>query len=169
MRTSRNGIDLGLFDYPTDEIEAAALDESPFLDGLSKDDWAKILEVVEKRQFREGENILAVDDSFYILTEGEVEVILEQEGNAAVVLANIPTGSVFGEMAFFDQRPRSASIRAKCSGSAIRFTRANFETLAAWHPVISRKILFDLGRIMSARLRWTTGRMGTNQHRKKAQ
>ena len=74
------------------------------------------------------------------------------------MLATITEGSVFGEIAFFDGAPRSATIRSRSTGSAVRVTRENFETLAAWEPTIARQLLFDLGRILAMRLRWTTGR-----------
>lgn len=77
------------------------------------------------------------------------------------VLATIPEGSVFGEISFFDGAPRSAAIRSRTQGSAIRVTRENFDTLAAWEPVIARKMLFDLGRVLAMRLRWTTSLSAT--------
>lgn len=145
---------MGLFDYP-DTIEAdKQLQEITFLEGLSDADWSRILKLVETRQFRAGDDLIRAgdkDDSFYILTNGEVEVTIGDK-----VLAAIPKGSVFGEIAFFDGAPRSATIRSKTAGSAIRVTRENFNTLAAWEPVIARQLLFDLGRVLAMRLRWTT-------------
>lgn len=145
---------MGLFDYSGAEASEASLDEITFLADLSEKDWSRILKLVETRQFRAGENLINTgdkDDSFYILTNGDVEVTIGD-----TVLASIPEGSVFGEIAFFDGAPRSATIRAKTNGSAIRVTRENFDTLAAWEPVIARQVLFDLGRILAMRLRWTT-------------
>ena len=93
------------------------------------------------------------DDSFYILTSGDVDVIVGA-GDAETVLATISEGSVFGEIAFFDRQPRSATIRAKTQGAAVRVTRETFDNLAAWEPNIARQMLYDLGRILAMRLRW---------------
>ncbi len=145
---------MGLFDYPDSGASDKPLQEIVFLENISKSDWATILKLVETRQFRAGDNLIRAgdkDSSFYILTNGEVEVALGDK-----ILATIPEGSVFGEIAFFDGEPRSATIRATTNGKAIRVTRENFDTLAAWEPVIARQLLFDLGRIMAMRLRWTT-------------
>lgn len=145
---------MGLFDYPDASVPDAPLQEITFLADLSEDDWARVRKLVETRQFRAGDDLIRVgdkDDSFYILTDGEVEVVIGDK-----VLASIPEGSVFGEISFFDGAPRSATIRSKTPGSAIRLTRENFDTLAAWEPVIARQLLFDLGRILAMRLRWTT-------------
>ncbi len=145
---------MGLFDYPGDAAPDVPLQEITFLADLSEDDWARVRKLVETRQFRTGDDLIRAgdkDDSFYILTNGEVEVVIGDK-----VLASIPEGSVFGEIAFFDGAPRSATIRSKTNGSALRLTRENFDTLAAWEPVIARQLLFDLGRILAMRLRWTT-------------
>jgi len=145
---------MGLFDYPADTAPDEPLQEITFLADLSEADWARLRKLVETRQFRAGDDLIRAgdkDDSFYILTDGEVEVVIDDK-----VLASIPEGSVFGEIAFFDGAPRSATIRSRTSGSAIRVTRENFETLAAWEPVIARQLLFDLGAILAMRLRWTT-------------
>ncbi len=150
---------MGLFDYSAAATPDISLDEITLLADLSEEDWGRVLKLVETRQFRSGENLIKVgdkDDSFYILTSGEVEVVIDGV-DGETVLATISEGSVFGEISFFDRAPRSATIRARVQGSAVRVTRENFETLAAWEPAIARQLLFDLGRILSMRLRWTTG------------
>lgn len=150
---------MGLFDYPGTDSQDTALAEITFLGELSEAEWARILRLVETRQFRAGEDLIRTgekDDSFYILTNGEVDVVIGS-GSTQTTLATITEGSVFGEIAFFDREPRSATIRAKSQGSAVRITRENFDNLAAWEPNIARQILLDLGRILAIRLRWTTG------------
>lgn len=150
---------MGLFDYPGTESQDKALTEITFLGELSEAEWARILRLVETRQFRAGEDLIRTgekDDSFYILTNGEVDVVIDG-GSVQTTLATITEGSVFGEISFFDREPRSATIRAKSQGSAVRITRENFDNLAAWEPNIARQILLDLGRILAIRLRWTTG------------
>jgi CRP/FNR family cyclic AMP-dependent transcriptional regulator len=145
---------MGLFDYNTKPDTTQPLQEIIFLADLSSDDWARMQKIVKSRLFRPGDDLIRAgdkDDSFYILTEGEVEVTI---GNK--ILATIAEGSVFGEISFFDGALRSATIRAKTKGSAIRVTREDLDSLAAWEPEISRKMLFDLGRILAMRLRWTT-------------
>lgn len=154
---------MGLFDYPGTESQDTALAEITFLGELSEAEWARILRLVETRQFRAGEDLIRTgekDDSFYILTNGEVDVIIVS-GSAETTLATITEGSVFGEISFFDREPRSATIRARSQGTAVRFTRENFDNLAAWEPNIARQILLDLGRILAIRLRWTTGQTFT--------
>lgn len=95
-----------------------------------------------------------LDASFYILTEGDVEVLADDD--AVEVIARISAPSVFGEVAFFDEAPRSASVRAATEGGAIRVTRADFFALATWEPRVAQSLLMDLGRALATRLRHTT-------------
>jgi CRP/FNR family transcriptional regulator, cyclic AMP receptor protein len=151
---------MGLFDYAVAADDSADLNEITLLADLSDEDWSRVLRIVEIRHFKTGEDLVRIgdrDESFYILTSGSVDVVVEADGRESV-LAAIYEGSVFGELAFFDDAPRSATIRARSRGSAVRVTRENYESLAAWEPEIARTLLFDLGRVLAMRLRWTTQR-----------
>jgi CRP-like cAMP-binding protein len=153
---------MGLFDYPTGPAEDVPVEEVSFLDGLSEADWKKILSVVETRQFRAGEELVKIgetDDSFYIISSGSVETLIPDGKGQWRALSVIPEGSIFGEIAFFDHGPRSATIRAVENGTAIRVTRQNFDHLTAWEPALARTILLELGKILSFRLRWLTTRV----------
>ncbi|HEY1721973.1 MAG TPA: cyclic nucleotide-binding domain-containing protein [Magnetospirillaceae bacterium] len=153
---------MGLFDYPTGPAEEVPVEEVSVLEDLSEADWKKILSVVETRHFRQGEELVKmgdVDDSFYILSSGSVETLIPDGKGGWRALSVIPEGSVFGEIAFFDHGPRSASIRAVENGAAIRVTRKNFDHLAAWEPALARTLLVELGKVLSFRLRWLTTRV----------
>jgi len=151
---------MGLFDYPkSSEMAQRMLDEFTFLGEASSEDWDIIRAHVETKNFGAGEKLVRygeIDTSFFILTEGTVEIVVEQSDGEPHVLSNIPKGSVFGEIAFFDGQPRSATILSRVSGSAMKISRENFNKLSQTHPKIANLILFDLARILALRLRWTT-------------
>ena len=152
---------MGLFDYPTGSGKEAAVEDINFLGDLDEADWKKILSLVETRRFRAGEDVIRsgeMDDSFYILSEGSCEVIVPDADGEMVRISTIAEGSVFGEVAFFDHGARSATIRALENGTVIRVTRANFDHLAAWEPMLARRVLFDLGKALAVRLRYMTSR-----------
>jgi CRP-like cAMP-binding protein len=62
--------------------------------------------------FAEGTNA----DAFYIVSKGTVEVILPRQNQSDVIVMQLGPGKFFGEMAFFHERRRWASIRASESG-----------------------------------------------------
>ena len=55
-------------------------------------------------------------ESCYIVTKGTVEVILPREGQSDVIALQLGPGKVFGEMGFFHDRRRKASVRASEHG-----------------------------------------------------
>ncbi|HLO33369.1 MAG TPA: ATP-binding cassette domain-containing protein [Anaerolineales bacterium] len=55
-------------------------------------------------------------DSFYIVTRGTVEVILPRPNQSDVVTLQLGPGKVLGEMGFFHERKRRASVRASENG-----------------------------------------------------
>jgi len=55
-------------------------------------------------------------DAFYIVTKGTVEVILPRPNQSDVVTLQLGPGKILGEMAFFHDRKRHASVRASERG-----------------------------------------------------
>jgi ABC-type lipoprotein export system ATPase subunit len=51
-------------------------------------------------------------DAFYIVSKGTVEVILPRPNQSDVIALQLGPGKFFGEMAFFHERKRRASVRA---------------------------------------------------------
>jgi CRP/FNR family cyclic AMP-dependent transcriptional regulator len=155
-RSAKGGI-MGLFDYPEHgDAGSASQVGNPdfvFLENHSPEAWKKIIAHAETMRFSAGQVLVRaddVDDSFYILSKGSVEVVLPGSERA---LTTIREGSVFGEMSFFDCLPRSATIRASTAGTVIRVTRDGFTRLSGWEPALARTILLDLGKILALRLR----------------
>jgi CRP/FNR family transcriptional regulator, cyclic AMP receptor protein len=89
------------------------------------------------------------DRALYLVLSGRLEALV---GGSP----SIDPGSVFGELAFLDGLPRSATVRAVEDGEALRLSFDAFEVLAARHPELGRAILLDLGRIAALRLRRLT-------------
>ena len=58
---------------------------------------------------REGEN----GDSIYLIGSGSAEAVLSASGGETIVLSVMQRGETFGEMGFFERKPRSATVRAR--------------------------------------------------------
>ena len=57
-------------------------------------------------------------DAFYIVSKGTVEVVLPRPNQSDVIAMQLCPGKFFGELAFFRDRKRHASVRAAESGPA---------------------------------------------------
>lgn len=147
------------FDYGQDPSDSAAHQEMAFLSGADEADWKRLIAHCARVTFRSGDMVLKQGDqtqALFIVAKGELEVVQDGGKRGLKRVAGIPAGSVFGEQAFFDGASRSASVRAVTDGELLELAAADFEVLAAHEPRLARAILFDLGRILSLRLREMT-------------
>lgn len=129
------------------------------LRNASDEQWKKLLAHTTSRRFIPGEWLIRegeADDALYFLGSGELEVLMPRGHGEPRRLAVIRPGSVVGEQSFLDHQPRSTSIRALGDGEVLRLSREKFLVFSAREPALARDLLFDLGRIVSLRLRDTT-------------
>lgn len=82
---------------------------------LTHNQLLQATKVAQKMNFNAGAMILSEGtnaDTFYIVTEGTVEVILPRPNQSDVVALQLGPGKVFGEIEFFHESKHRASIRA---------------------------------------------------------
>ena len=90
-------------------------------------------------------------DGCYRLDEGLLKVSMVSPAGAERILAILGPGSIVGDMAMIDGRPRSASVSA-LRDCKLRFvSRAAFEAVAAKNPDVYKHLL----SLLAARLRDT--------------
>jgi CRP-like cAMP-binding protein len=148
-----SGLGSSFFNYDSVEVVERA-DEFEFLAKRPESDWAKVLDHCETRRFSSGETLIEAcetDRALYLLTEGTIGVRLAGAESATFKAIDAP--SVLGEVAFLDGGPRSATLFGITDGEVLRLRLESFEVLSAREPELGRAILFDLARIVTARLR----------------
>ena len=89
--------------------------------------------------FKEGE----APDAMYVVKTGRFEV-LKAKGQSEIRLAELGPGAMVGEMAFFDNKPRSASVRAAKDSEAIvlpyKALHQQFASFPEWSKAIMRTV-----------------------------
>jgi CRP/FNR family transcriptional regulator, cyclic AMP receptor protein len=103
------------------------------------------------RHLRAGETLFNIGDDgngCYRLDRGVLKVNTVSEQGETLTLAVVGAGSIVGELALIDSRPRSASIVAVKDCELSFISRAHFEECVL-HPEISRYLL----NVLAARLR----------------
>jgi CRP/FNR family transcriptional regulator, cyclic AMP receptor protein len=126
-----------------------------FLADLHEDDVAVILEYTQARLYTAGEAAVRegeLDQSFFIISRGSFEVLVPTAEGPAQVRVLEP-GDLFGEVAFFDGRRRTADVVALSEAEALILTPAAFQRLRLAHPRLALRLVLDLGRILSERFR----------------
>jgi CRP-like cAMP-binding protein len=127
-----------------------------FLGDALEEDWGRLFEHTELLRLAPGEVLVRageIDRTMYVLRSGRLAVTLAATGTTIGV---IEAGSVAGEVGFLDGGPRTATLEAVGAVEVFVLGFESFETLAARYPVLGRRILLDLARILAARLRDAT-------------
>jgi CRP/FNR family transcriptional regulator, cyclic AMP receptor protein len=89
-------------------------------------------------------------DYMYVVQSGEVE-IRRQVGETERVLAVLPPGEFFGEMAILNGRPRSATAVVRTAGRLLVIEGKTFEAMLRARPEIAMRIIKSLAtRLESA-------------------
>jgi CRP/FNR family transcriptional regulator, cyclic AMP receptor protein len=124
-----------------------------FMPEATASDWAVVFSHAEVRRVAAGLALVQAgedDRAIYLLTEGTVGVRLPRDESA---FKTIDAPSVVGELAFFDGRPRSATLDAVTDVEVVRLDQAGFERLTGAAPDLAHAMLRDLARILALRLR----------------
>jgi hypothetical protein len=92
------------------------------------------------------------DDGMYLVLDGELRVRL-MIGGKETILATLGPGECFGEIALFDQGPRSADVIANRDSVLLKISSEAFDKLRREAPELSAPILFAISKTLAARIR----------------
>jgi len=135
---------------------AELLAQISLFQGLSDDDREALAARLNEKAFKAGDIVFSQGEagaSMYIVQSGAVQIYLPSKDKdmPPVVLKDVRTGEFFGELAIFDDKPRSASVRALVDTVLLELTR---EELAE-HLGPSRTAAMTILAEMAERLRET--------------
>jgi CRP-like cAMP-binding protein len=128
------------------------------LKAVPDDALERLAAVLEERGFAAGQVICAEGDpgnSMFFILEGSVSVEKKtsETGNSTKTLTTLAPGDYFGEMALFDQQPRSASAVAGAGTRLALLPKAAFDSLLEGNSAAGLSVLFAMIRTSSDRIR----------------
>jgi CRP/FNR family cyclic AMP-dependent transcriptional regulator len=137
-------------------LPADLLAQIQLFQGLADEDREALAARLAEKAFRAGDIVFSQGDvgsSMYVVQSGAVQIYLPSadKDTPPVVLKDLRTGEYFGELALFDDKPRSASVRALVDTVLLELTR---EELAE-HLGKSSKAAMTILSEMGLRLRET--------------
>jgi CRP/FNR family transcriptional regulator, cyclic AMP receptor protein len=155
----------------TQELKIAALKENNWSEvlGVAPDDLMVLADYFTPYQGVKGTVIFRKDDeeSFMCLIQvGSVQIFASEREAAGEPISTLGKGHTVGEMALIDGEPRSAYAYLAQDTELFVMTRSSFHTLQQEHPVLWGKLLLQIARQMSARLRQTSDSLGRQLHLK---
>jgi CRP/FNR family cyclic AMP-dependent transcriptional regulator len=141
---------------------AELLTQIALFQGLADEDREALAARLTEKTFKAGDIVFSQGDrgsSMYVVQSGAVQIYLPSAGKDAppVVLKDLRTGEYFGELALFDDKPRSASVRALVDTTLMELTR---EELAE-HLGRSTRAAMTILSEMAERLRETNAMLST--------
>jgi hypothetical protein len=131
--------------------ELIALKRVPLFSTLTLEQLGSIDRLMVTRTYTKGEPIFTKGDvgsELFVVLEGEIRVHLDHEGRE-VTLARIGPSMVLGEMAVFDEQPRSASAQASEDTTVRVLRRDKLRAVVHEHP----EVLLEFVKNLSQRIR----------------
>jgi MFS superfamily sulfate permease-like transporter len=128
------------------------------LSDMSKEDLAVLSYWVDAHYFEPGDPIIEAgsdDQGIFFLANGQASVCATVKGRA-LRLITYRAGIIFGEMALFTGRIRSADVVADTPAMVFELTHGAFERLCIESPMVAIKLLRGLGSGLANRLVATT-------------
>lgn len=110
-----------------------------FFDGFSDDDLARVAELAEEVELAAGECFIdqgRVGQECFVVEEGDVGIYVGDDH-----IVTLGPGSMVGEMALVDRRPRTASVVSETDVKLLVFDTKAFRKLLSEMPKAEERVL----------------------------
>jgi len=127
------------------EIE---LREVPLFSEMDEQEVAGIRSIMEEMKFKPGQIIIRegeTGDLFYVVTEGQAEIIVRDADGADIILHVAGPGDFFGELSMLTNEPRSARVRAVDQVTTLVLERDEFFNFLRTHTHAAIDVMVELG------------------------
>jgi CRP/FNR family cyclic AMP-dependent transcriptional regulator len=149
---------------------ADLLTQIPLFQGLADEDREALTARLAEKSFRSGDIVFSKGDvgsSMYVVQSGAVQIYLPSADKDAspVVLKDVRTGEYFGELSLFDNKPRSASVRAMVDTVLLELTREELGEHLGRAPKAAMTILTEMGERLRETNAMLTQRASTDANK----
>src|SRR5262245_3046426 len=127
------------------EIE---LREVALFSEMDEQEVAGIRAIMEEMKFKAGQVIIRegeLGNLFYVITEGNAEIIIRDAGGSDLILHKVGPGDFFGELSMLTNEPRSARVRAMENLTALALERDDFFEFLRTHTHAAIDVMVELG------------------------
>ena len=142
---------------PVGETLRVPLSAMNILGGFTAQEIVLLESIVEEVYYAQGETIIRENDradDLFLLAAGTVSVYLRlNDGPRRQRVSTITPGLAFGELALLDGGKRSADVIADEPALCYVLPIVKLRALASDHPAVESKLIFNISRELSARLR----------------
>ena len=144
-------------------IDAEEILGLPQFEGLSDDQISLVADLLEERNVAAGQDVFKEGDEpdgLYILRRGSLDVrIRVGEADSDATVHVIREIEVFGEIAFLDSAPRTATVGALEDSEVLFLSNRKYLELAVKEPGIDHLVIRNIAGTLAGRLRDTDRRL----------
>ncbi len=118
--------------------EAAILAAEPWFAGLHAEQQQQLLELAQRRALQKDELLFQRGDPFcgiYLLLQGQLTISGLHRNGGQAVLTILASGDWFGEIAWFDQMPRTHDVMALSDSQLLQLSKSDLRQLVGADPV----------------------------------
>lgn len=150
-----------LFTSKEDEEVAQILGKINIFEDLTLMERVRISAYFRKKTYPAGTAIFHEEDKadrMFVIRDGAVRVT-KNVGGEEKTLVNLVDGNFIGEMGLLEESPRSASVFAISNVDMLELYRVNLLQIIKRYPDVGVKIMFNLAKILSQRIRQSGDRI----------
>ncbi|HEX6349324.1 MAG TPA: cyclic nucleotide-binding domain-containing protein [Candidatus Dormibacteraeota bacterium] len=156
VRLAASAVERG--EVEEDLKDLIALKKVPLFAQLSLEQLSSIDRLMVTRHYLKGEHIFENGDlgsELFIVLDGEIRIHRDQPGRE-VTLGRIEASGYFGEMAVFEDLPRSAGAMAAADSTLRVLRKDRFNAIVHEHP----EVMLEVIKYLSQRLRMANEQLG---------
>lgn len=136
------------------------LEDLPLFNSFSRHEVVNLANYMTAYRARAGATIFTEggkDEAMWFLVKGRVDIVKESDDEKRCHIVTITAGKSIGEMSVIDGMPYSATGTTSTESILVQFSRQSFDLICHEAPALGIKLLRLLARLLSMRLRHTSG------------
>ncbi len=125
------------------------------LKDLTKKEINELEMITHLREYKDGEVIIQSKEpglAIYIMKTGKAFVAMGSVEGKGEIIDKIEEGEIFGEMALFENEPRSVHIIAEGDVQVLGIFKHDFDALIRRNKSLGIKLLYNIAKLLSPRL-----------------
>ncbi len=133
--------------------------------GLNEDELKEVANAAKEEKYSEGQEIFhekSLESDLFILVDGRVQVKVALGKRDEATIHTILPGKLFGEFAFIDQEPRSATALSIQDSRVFRISRPAMMGLFEKNNHIGYIVMKQMSFILARRIRQTAHELKTS-------
>ena len=137
------------------------LQNFPFFRNIDRTDLNDVIKLFNRRKYAKDEIIIRRGDrgdNFYVVIAGRVKVL----NDAALPIASLTVGDVFGEMSLLSNEDASATVQASGNCEILYIDNRKFKKILSKYPTLQNYFTRLLAKRLSHSIKYSTGDVVTS-------